>query len=356
MKVLVFSDASEQAIASVAYLYGVDKDGNAHLGFVMGKAKLAPKNASTIPRLELCAAVLNVVLAQIISNELKISLDHFTFFTDSRVVLGYIHNRTRRFAIYVSNRVQKIHQVSDANQWQYVPSNCNPADRGTKVFGTETLNLWLTGPRNWIEEKMKTKEVESYDIINPDEDCEIKIDVTTIKLTNERTRTSFDISKFERFSTWESLVRALTNLRIFVKRRTQKESSHPEIERTTELIETEKFIIRQIQRQSYPEEIKTLSNGKEIRKSSIIKLNPKMDNDGILRLHGRLVNSSLEPSDRNPMIIPGKSHIALLLTRHYHAEIHHQGRHLTEGAIRSAGFWITDGPRLISSVIQKCVM
>ena len=34
---------------------------------------------------------------------------------------------------------------------------------------------------------------------------------------------------------------------------------------------------------------------------------------------------------------------------------HHQGRHITEGAIRNAGLWITGAKRLVSSVIYKCV-
>lgn len=34
----------------------------------------------------------------------------------------------------------------------------------------------------------------------------------------------------------------------------------------------------------------------------------------------------------------------------------HQGRHLTEGAVRSAGFWIIGGKRLVASLIYNCVV
>jgi hypothetical protein len=60
----VYADASEKAIAAGAYLRTLDKDGNPDLGFVLGKAKVAPTNGHTIPRLELCAAVLAVEIAQ----------------------------------------------------------------------------------------------------------------------------------------------------------------------------------------------------------------------------------------------------------------------------------------------------
>ncbi len=99
----VFSDASTKAIAAVAYLRVIDGDGSCEVGFVLGKAKLAPLSAHTIPRLELGAAVLAVEVAELIQNELDITPNAVEFYSDSKVVLGYIHNETRRFYVYVSN-------------------------------------------------------------------------------------------------------------------------------------------------------------------------------------------------------------------------------------------------------------
>ncbi len=64
---VVFSYASTKAIAAVAYLRLTDSCGVNHVGFIMGKAKLSPEQ--TVPRLELCAAVLAVELAELISSE-----------------------------------------------------------------------------------------------------------------------------------------------------------------------------------------------------------------------------------------------------------------------------------------------
>lgn len=101
----VFSDASVKAIVAVAYLKLPAQDGHSEVGFVFGKAKLAPQPDLTIPRLEPCAAVLAVEVVEIIIKELDLKLDTITFYTDSKVVLGYIHNQTRRFYVYVNNRV-----------------------------------------------------------------------------------------------------------------------------------------------------------------------------------------------------------------------------------------------------------
>lgn len=60
----------------------------------MSKTKLAPFPAHTVPRLELCASVLAVELMELITEERDTEL-RVTFYTDSNVVLGYVHNTTR---------------------------------------------------------------------------------------------------------------------------------------------------------------------------------------------------------------------------------------------------------------------
>lgn len=79
-----------KAIAAVAYLKVIDSEGKCHIGFVLGKAKLAPTTAHTVPRLELGAAVLAVELAELVKSELDISVDSLQFYTDSKVVLGLL--------------------------------------------------------------------------------------------------------------------------------------------------------------------------------------------------------------------------------------------------------------------------
>ncbi|XP_062830229.1 leucine-rich repeat and immunoglobulin-like domain-containing nogo receptor-interacting protein 2 isoform X1 [Anolis carolinensis] len=68
----IFCDTSEKATAAVAYARQRDSSSCA-LGFVMAKVKIAPSN-TTIPRLELCAAVLAIQIVQIIRRETGISI------------------------------------------------------------------------------------------------------------------------------------------------------------------------------------------------------------------------------------------------------------------------------------------
>ncbi|XP_065929665.1 uncharacterized protein [Magallana gigas] len=100
----------------------------------------------------------------------------------------------------------------------------------------------------------------------------------------------------------------------------------------------------------------SLKNGKPVPpSSSIVTLSPLMDKQGIVRVGGRLSQSNLPVDEKNLVIITGKSHVARLLVSHFHSKVYHQGRLISEGAVRSNGFWITGCKTLANSVIHKCV-
>lgn len=91
------------------------------------------------------------------------------------------------------------------------------------------------------------------------------------------------------------------------------------------------------------------------KQSPFYKLSPFMDSNKLLRVGGRLTRAQLTTNEKHPVIIPSKHHVSQLIIRHFHAQVHHQGRHFTEGAIRAAGFWIVGGKRAVSAVIFRCV-
>lgn len=131
-EIIVFCDASTKAVGTVAYLKVTNPDGLSEVGFLFGRAKLAPKPDVTVPRLELCKAVLAVEVAEMLQEQLDTTLDDVRFYTDPKVVLGYIFNETRRFHIYVNNRVQRIRHSTGLHQWNFVPSHLNPADAASR--------------------------------------------------------------------------------------------------------------------------------------------------------------------------------------------------------------------------------
>ena len=91
-------------------------------------------------------------------------VDDVTFYTDSMVILGYINNESRRFYVYIANRVQVIWKISSPGQWRYVDMSENPADPATLCLSTQNLavSCWMTGPstlqRTTSAEKLEEQE------------------------------------------------------------------------------------------------------------------------------------------------------------------------------------------------------
>lgn len=163
----VFSDASTMAVAAVAYLRFIGKNGQCLVGFIMGKSKLAPTSAHTVLHLELCTAVLAVELAQTIIKESDIEFQTVNFYTDSKIILGYIHNSTRRFYVYVENRVALICKVTKPEQWHQVATDQNLADHGTRLVLASQLQYptWLTGPQFFKNSAAQSNKTENFDLV-----------------------------------------------------------------------------------------------------------------------------------------------------------------------------------------------
>ena len=71
----IFSDASVTGYGAVAYLRLRDENDHVHCSFLMGKARLAPVKAVTIPRLELTEATVSVRIGQLLKKELDCKSD-----------------------------------------------------------------------------------------------------------------------------------------------------------------------------------------------------------------------------------------------------------------------------------------
>ena len=80
---------------------------------MIGKSSVALLKVMAISRLELVAATLSVKMLIILKKELEIPLNKEVFWTDSEVVLGYIRNESKKFKIFVGNRVELIKDHSD---------------------------------------------------------------------------------------------------------------------------------------------------------------------------------------------------------------------------------------------------
>lgn len=127
-----FCNASEAGYGWVSYLRLLNMNQEVTVAFVMGKARVSSLKQTTIPRLELAAAVLAVRMDKMLKTELDMKLEESVFWSDSMTVLQYIANKTKRFKTYVANRICIIQWLSKAEQWRHISSKLNPADAASR--------------------------------------------------------------------------------------------------------------------------------------------------------------------------------------------------------------------------------
>ena len=144
-----FADASEYAYGAVSYLRLVNGTGQVSCSFMLAKSRLAPLKSTTIPRLELVAAVEAVKLDKTLTRELQIPIDSSVFWSDSMIVLWYLQHEEKRFQTFVANRVATIRDHCSPHQWRHVPSELNPADDASRGLSAQEIlhcERWWQGP------------------------------------------------------------------------------------------------------------------------------------------------------------------------------------------------------------------
>ena len=201
-----FSDASDKGYAQCSYIRMINKKGEVHCAFVMGKSRVTPRKQITVPRLELTAAVISAKVAAILRRELDYEIEEETFWSDSTVVLGYIANKARRFHVYVANRVQQIHDLTSPDQWKHVKSAENPADEGSRGLAAQELSSdsrWLVGPAFlWKRELPHTTDIPSL----PAEDPEIRFHV--MSTTTDSGLTDL-VNVLSKYSSWDKTLKVI---------------------------------------------------------------------------------------------------------------------------------------------------
>lgn len=347
-----FSDASVSGYGACSYLRAISVSNQIHCSLVMAKARVTPSKVTTVPRLELTAAVVAVRTSDLLRKELEIGAQEF-FWTDSKVVLGYVNNDARRFHIFVANRIQRIKESTDPSQWRYVKSEENPADhasRGLSAKGLLTSN-WFTGPDFLWHKELPSDNIKVGDITA--EDPELRKNVVHKTLTTQHSL----LNRFSKFSSWSRLVKAIARLKRYVKEFKGSTLRTNEASSLEERKEAELTIIGIVQREVFSDEIGNLQHKKEMssKANRLLRLNPFLDEQDVLRVGGRLEYSTLHSHIKHPAILPSDSHVSKLLIAHYHQQVYHQGRGITMNELRSNGIWILGCSQAVSSYIYKCV-
>ncbi|XP_076869830.1 uncharacterized protein LOC143521148 [Brachyhypopomus gauderio] len=350
-----FSDASLRGYGACSYLRAVNKTGQISCSLVMGKARVVPTKLMTIPRLELSSAVTSVRNGDVVKRELDIDILQEYYWTDSKVVLGYVNNDAKRFHTFVANRIERIRSSTNPQQWRHVSSENNPADYASRGLNAVQLkeSNWLTGPDFLWQQNLPCEEETVGEVESTDPELR-KAHVHTVKMREFQSM----VDRFARFSDWSRAVRAVARLKRFIKELKRLQPRTNETSSLEERREAEMVIIRLVQEEAFAEDIQKIKLQKKDslgRHNKLYKLSPILDKNGVLRVGGRLSKSALHHDIKHPAILPKKSHASALLVKHHHERIHHQGRGMTLNELRANGIWILGCGSVVSSHIYKCI-
>lgn len=375
----VFVDASTTAYAAALYWRAETSDGNIHVSLITAKARVAPLKLTTVPRLELQAAVLGSRMADTVIEEHRQKPETRTFWTDSRTVLAWLRNGARTYKAYVAHRIAAIQETTTIAEWRWIPTKLNVADDATREIPAnfDSEHRWFSGPQFLLQDPEDWPKEEIAPTALTGEEKSQVLHMTDAAPKNARATP--DVS---RFSKWERLLRATARVLQFIdkcrdgrrlrvgysrtrknkerdpdwrhqsnlkpkkqdrartEQKTQDKNRHYLPVEADLLRRAEKQLVRLIQEESFHEEIEALRKGKAPHKTDRLRsLSVVLIND-VVHLRGR-VDAAAGVTDRqkNPPVLDGNHTATKLWVAYTHRKLLHAGTETTVNECRQH-YWI----------------
>lgn len=347
-----FADASTRAYAAVVYLRTTNQQKEVNISLLTAKSKVAPIKTISVPRLELCAAVLLAKLLEFVQKATRLQSCTTYAWTDSTVVRAWLKQHPSEWPTFVANRVATIqHRLPDIT-WRHVPTKQNPADcasRGLNATELISHSLWWQGPP-WLKQDHASWPVAPK--TNPEKDLLLNTSKQVVAHVTVKSTPAWDLCN--NISSWKRLLRVTAYIWRFINHcRRQKYASEVQLS-GNEIRNAQTFWINQVQREAFQQEIETVNQGQApSRKSALKGLTPFLDDKMTLRVGGRLERSNLTFEEKHPAILP-KHRISSLIVEDAHLRCLHGGPLLTISLLRQQ-YWIIGHRPFVRNAIRKCV-
>ncbi|XP_060524303.1 uncharacterized protein LOC132700786 [Cylas formicarius] len=326
-----FGDASELGYGSCIYSRLVSPDGQISTYLLYAKSKVSPLKRLSLPKLELSAALMASKLLKYALNVYNIpDVQNIYAWSDSTIVLGWIRSPPCRWRTFVSNRVSQIQDNVAPERWFHIKSEDNPADLASRpVLPSDLVDcpLWWAGPA-WLSrpsEEWPKHELGELDEPLPEERATILTKILRL------------ITYWRRFLGIRFKVVSVVKKGPFTE---------------YELFQSLLRIVKQVQAEAFYEDISNLSN-KSVCSKPLRKLAPFIDEQGLLRVGGRLTHSQLDYDQKHPVLLPNKHRLTDLIIEDFHKRYLHCGQQALRYFI-SQRFWILGAKGAIKRIVHKC--
>ncbi|KAB0795655.1 hypothetical protein PPYR_12494 [Photinus pyralis] len=334
-----FSDSSSNAYGACIYVR-CRNGTRCSSRLLCSKSRVAPLRVISIPRLELCAAVLLAELMQKVTASLAVDANKVFLWTDSTVVLNWLNSAANRYKTFIANRIAAVQEIFNSRVWHHVKSQENPADLVSRVISASNIlinSLWWNGP----EFLSSTDEFWKNTYFSPDlETSECKSSFTAVI---QSTSDAEEFEMFDKFSSFSKLQRVLAYVNRFISNCKVSLAFRISGSLTTdELQHSSNLLVKICQRESFPNEIKQLLTKNKLKaKSNILSLNPFLDEFQLLRVGGRIRNS-----EYNSLLLPSNHALTRLIMKHYHITLLHCGPQQLLACVRET-YWPISEPCLL---------
>lgn len=354
-QLLGFCDASEHGYACALYFRVEMPNDTVKSSLVIGKSKVAPLKTISLPRLELLGATLLADLLKLVIDTCidSITFDEILAFSDSQVVLAWLANSPHKWKNFVANRVSHIQETIPYVGWHHVNSAENPVDCASRGLTPNKLvnhPLWFQGP-SWIHSPRSEWNLSnSFDVeLNK---FDILQEQKPLVLTTTLEENILDIL-VNKFSSLLKIQRIICYILRFLHN--CRKNCHKNVEpfSSLELKRSLRTLVKRVQNVHFSYLISQISRNlllpKHFRKLAVF-----LDEEGFLRVGGRLRHSELSLDAKHPLLLPRVDRLTDLLIGNVHRENLHAGLNTVQYILRQQ-FWVLSSRRAIQKVLSNCI-
>jgi hypothetical protein len=353
-----FADASNLGYGACIFVVSESSHGKRISRLICAKSRIAPTEYVSTARLELCGALILIILIVRVMKALDVTFSKVICWLDSAIAIWWIKKPPSSLQQFVANRVNEIQQKSQAVIWKHIRGELNPADlisRGLSPSELISNDSWWHGPEFLLQPEaewpISIVEIEPTEVFYTSEFKKIHLLAASVE-ENRFLRQIEDSSR-----SFAVKFKLAPLMRFIFNCRAKKNQQSRRVGRisSADLHDAEIAMARICQATYLKLEMDLLRDSKSLpKRSPIRKFDPFFDKQiQVVRVGGRLKHSNLDFNHKHPILLP-KCHLAEVIARETHQLNLHSGQRATLSFIMQR-YWILHGKSIVRKEVQLCI-